>query len=298
MIQKADICAVVVTYFPQPSCAANLPDLAQQAGKLLIVDNGSSASSFHPIEAAARQLEARILRLGSNLGVAAALNAGLRFARENGYAWLATFDQDSRVTPGMLECMQSALASYPRPGEVAIVTPRHVDHRLGVTVRERACEAAGSGWRIILSTMTSGNLVRVAAATACDGFDDSLFIDLVDHDFCLRLRRRGYRVLEATEATLLHSLGSMERRLLLFKRITVTHHPALRRYYMSRNRIIVWRRYWRQEPGWVLRDMRRFLFESIYLVLYEKQVREKLRMMLLGIRDAFRNRRGPFQPAG
>lgn len=298
MIQKAQICAVVVTYFPKAGAAENLLALCGQVDRVLVVDNGSSASSFEVVEIAARRLDAHVLRLGENQGIAAALNAGLRFARERGYSWLATFDQDSRVTAGMLEEMARALDRYPRPEEVAVITPCHVDERLDFTVRERGCDAAGDGWRIIRSTMTSGNLVRVSAAAAVGGFDDSLFIDLVDHDFCLKLRREGYRVLEAMRAKLLHSLGSMERRLLLFKRVTVTHHPAIRRYYMSRNRLIVWRRYWRQEPWWVLRDVRRFLFESVYLILFERQVGEKLRMMRLGIRDAIRDRRGPFQASG
>ena len=298
LIAKADICAAVVTYFPKAVVADNLLALAPQIGALLIVDNGSSSSSFRLLEPVARRLDAAVLRLDANLGIAAALNAALRFASERGFRWLATFDQDSRATPGMLEAMARALEAYPQLEEVAVVTPRHVDRRLEFTVRDRDCEAAGNGWRAIRSTMTSGNLVRIDAALASGGFDDSLFIDLVDHDFCLRLRRQRYRVLEATEARLLHSLGSMERRLLLFKRVTVTHHPAIRRYYMSRNRIIVWRRYWRQEPAWVLRDMRRFLFESVYLVIYEKQIGEKLRMMLRGIGDAIHDRRGPFRADG
>ncbi|HEY7889912.1 MAG TPA: glycosyltransferase family 2 protein [Steroidobacteraceae bacterium] len=298
LIKRQDICAVVVTYFPQASSVENLPALSKQVGRLLIVDNGSGSSSFDLLEGTAQPPETVILRLGSNLGIAAALNVGLRFAHEHGYRWLGTFDQDSRTTPGMLEEMACALASYPRPEEVAVITPCHVDQRLNFTVRERACEAAGDGWRTIRSAMTSGNLVRVAAALSIGGFDESLFIDLVDHDFCLRLRGHGYRVLEATRARLLHSLGSMERRLLAFKRVNVTHHPAIRRYYMSRNRIILWRRHWRQEPAWVLRDLRRFLSESLCIVLYERQTGGKLRMIIRGIGDAIRHRCGPFREGG
>src|SRR6202007_3417785 len=100
----------------------------------------------------------------------------------------------------------------------------------------------------------------------------------VDHEFCLRLRRQGYRILEATRATLLHSLGAMERRLFLFKRVTITNHPVIRHYYRSRNRLIVWRLYTRYEPTWVIRDIRRFLFETMYIVLYEKDVGAKIPM--------------------
>jgi rhamnosyltransferase len=297
-IERAQICAVVVTYFPKAGCADNLAALAPQVGKLVIVDNGSSGESIEPVEAAARRLGATLLRLGANLGIATALNAGLKFARAHGFQWLATFDQDSQCTPGMIEEMVRVFGSYPHPETLAILTPCHVDRRLGFTVRDRDHEGAGEGWRIIATTMTSGNLLNVAIATAAGGFDDSLFIDYVDHELCLRLRRHGYRILEATRAKLLHSLGAMERRLFIFKRVTVTNHPVVRHYYRSRNRLIVWRQYWRQEPFWVLRDMRRFLFETTYVLLYEKQVGAKVPMILRGVRDATRGVRGPLKLGG
>jgi rhamnosyltransferase len=297
-IERAQICAVVVTYFPKAGCADNLAALAPQVGKLVIVDNGSSPESLEPVEAATQRLGATLLRLGGNLGIAAALNEGLKFARERGFHWLATFDQDSRCTPGMIEEMAQVFGSYPHPERLAILTPCHVDSRSGFTVRDRDNEGADEGWRVIRTTMTSGNLLNVAIATRAGGFDDSLFIDYVDHELCLRLRRHGYRIVEATHARLLHSLGAMERRLFIFKRVTVTNHPSVRHYYRSRNRLIVWRLYWRHEPFWVLRDMRRFLFETVYVVLYEKQIGAKLPMILRGVRDATRGVRGPLKLGG
>ena len=297
-IERSEICAIVVTYFPKAGCADNLAALAPQVGKLLIVDNGSSAESFAPVEAAARQLGAVVVRHGSNLGIATALNTGLTYAREHGFRWLATFDQDSSSTPGMIAEMARAFAACPQPERVAIVAPCHVERRLGLTVRDGATEASGDGWNLVLCAMTSGNLLNVAIASATGGFDDSLFIDYVDHELCLRLRRHGYWILEATRAKLLHSLGSMERRQFLFMRVSVLNHPVVRYYYRSRNRLIVWQRYWRQEPSWVIRDIRRFLFETLYVVLYEKHKGAKLPMILRGVRDGTRGVRGPLQPGG
>ena len=296
-IERSEICAVVVTYFPKPSCVDNLAAILSQVGKLLVVDKGSSAEAFAPVEEAGRRLGVTIVRLGANLGIATALNTGLKFARDHGFRWLATFDQDSQPTPGMIEAMAAAFAAFPRPETIAIITPCHVDRRLGVRVRERGSEDSGEGWRIIPSTMTSGNLVAVEIALGVGGFDDSLFIDYVDHEFCLRLRRHGYRVLEALRARLLHQLGAMERRWFIFKHVTITNHPVLRRYYSSRNRLIVWRGYWRYAPVWVIRDMRRFAFETLYIVLYEQQSQAKFAAIVRGLRDGIRNVRGEFRPA-
>jgi rhamnosyltransferase len=238
-----------------------------------------------------------VVRLGSNLGIATALNTGLRLAASQGFRWLATFDQDSRATPSMLQEMTQALAAFPERDRVGLVAPLHQDRRVGITVSDGRREQAGPGWNVIRTTMTSGNLVNIATAQAVGGFDDSLFIDYVDHEFCLRLRRRGYCILEATRAVLDHALGNMEMRSLGVARMGVTHHSALRRYYITRNRMLVWRGYWRSEPAWVLRDVRRFLSESAGIVLFEKDAGAKVRMALRGIRDASRNVRGAFDPA-
>jgi rhamnosyltransferase len=144
--------------------------------------------------------------------------------------------------------------------------------------------------------MTSGNLVNIEAASAVGGFDASLFIDYVDHEFCLRLRAHGYQIVEATRARLLHSLGDLQRRQFIFRRVTVTNHPVARRYYISRNRLMIWREYWRREPRWVIRDIRGFVFETVYIVLYEEHAGAKLRMISLGLLDGIRGVRGAFDP--
>jgi len=297
-IQRSQICAVVVTYFPKAECEDNFAALAPQVGMVLVIDNGSSPETLEFVATAARRVGATVVRLGSNLGIATALNAGLEIAREKGFRWLATFDQDSRCTPGMIEEMARVRECYPQYERLAIISPSYVDRVQGFAVRQRRSEAAGEGWRILPTTMTSGNLVNVEIATAIGGFDDSLFIDYVDHEFCLRLRSHGYRVVEATHATLLHSLGTMQRRRFLFRLIATTNHPAVRRYYQSRNRLLIWRRYWRRELQWVAQDIRRFVFESLYILLYEQQASAKLSMIARGLRDGIRDVRGPLRLEG
>ena len=164
-------------------------------GRILIVDNGSSPQSLEPLRRVALGIAATVVPLGSNLGIATALNTGLRLAHEQGFRWLATFDQDSRASATMLDEMTQALAAYPESDRVGLVAPRHRDRRVGITVSDGRREQVGPDWTVIRTTMTSGNLVNIAIAQAVGGFDDSLFIDYVDHDFCLRLRAHGYRIL-------------------------------------------------------------------------------------------------------
>jgi rhamnosyltransferase len=290
----SDVCAVVVTYFPRPGCADNLSALLPQVGKLLVVDNGSDEKSFQPVAAAAERLGAGIIRLGSNTGIATALNVGLRFARDQGYQWYATFDQDSTPPPDMIQTMLRARGAYPRPAEVALISPCHVDPRLGLVTAYPWTEESGEGWRVTTSALASGNLVSVEAAARVGGFDETLFIDWVDIEFCLRLRRLDYRILQAMHAKLSHSLGELDVRRFIAKPVVITNHAAVRRYYMTRNRIITWGRYWRREPLYVLWDIYFFLRDTLYMVLFEQNVMRKAAMTARGMRDALMNIRGPF----
>lgn len=290
------ICAVVVTYHPLAQYADNILALGPQVDKVLVVDNGSSEDALIPIRHSLAAIDGVLMPMGRNLGIGAALNVALRFATEHGFKWLATFDQDSRVTEGMIATMLSTLDEYAYRERVAIITPRHVDQRLRKIIQDRAFAGAGQGWRLLVTTLTSGNVVRVQAALDAGGFDEGLFIDYVDHEFCLRLRRSGHQVLEASNATLLHSLGRMQWRKILGLRIAVVNQPSTRRYYISRNRLIVWRNYWRSVPLWVMRDVRRFFSETLLILLFESDATGKLRMTLKGVKDALAGIRGPFDP--
>lgn len=287
------ICAVIVTHFPPAPLDASLAVLSRQVSKLAIIDNGSPEPQVGQLAAAAAAAGATFLPLGANRGMAHALNIGLDWARRHDCAWLATFDQDSVAGPAMIADMLRAARSCPLADRVAVISPVHVDRQLGMSLADRAAEREGPLWRVLQTAMTSGNLVDVAKVSALKGFEEDLFIDYVDHELCLRLRQHGYQVLEARHARLLHSLGKMSAHGLGVGSWVVTNHAAARRYYMSRNRLILWRRYALSESTWVRRDMRGFAAELLGILLFESQPLTKLRMIARGAWDAVRGVRGP-----
>lgn len=287
-----DVCAVVMTNHPGRECLKNLAVLASQVRQLMIVDSGSPERSLAPIEAAAYRLGATIVRFASNLGTGAALNLALANARKGGFKWLATFDQDSRPSMAMLEQMLALLATYPDREHVGLVTPVQVEESLGVRSTLPLSLAEGPGWRLLASALSTGNLVNVAAASRVGGFDASLFSEYVDHDFCMRLRRDGQQILEASDVRLMCRMGKLELRDLFGKRPRIWHHSSERRYYITRNRALLWRRYFRFDRRWIADDLRNFLYETAGIVLWEKDVPRKLWMMARGLFDAARNVRG------
>jgi rhamnosyltransferase len=75
-------------------------------------------------------------------------------------------------------------------------------------------------------------------------------------------------------------------------RFKATHHNAMRRYYMTRNGIVMVRRYWKSHPAWSHSVAKALLVLPLQVVLAEKQKWKKLRNILLGTVDALRGRLG------
>ena len=111
--------------------------------------------------------------------------------------------------------------------------------------------ASGFSWRERKTVITSGSLVSVGVYDAIGPFRDAFFIDHVDDEYCLRARKMGYRVLSTCKPVMLHSVGASTLHRLLWKKTGVTNHPPFRRYYMTRNHIILMKEYFtrRAEVG-------------------------------------------------
>ena len=276
------ILAVVVAFEPGADVESNLAAIYPQVGRLVVVDNGSTDVAF--VTAAAKQHPLLFIRNTENKGVAAALNQAARIALEEGYDWLATFDQDSLVPPGAIAEMMTLLERHPRRESIAIIAMSHrdrgtsQDYHLRGDILEETQE-----WREVRTTITSGALVRVSTLRALGLFDETLFIDSVDLEFCLRCRKNNLLVIESCKTVLAHSIGSATEHKLLGRRLVCTNHSPLRRYYMTRNQLSVCCRYVLFDPFWALRGLYHLLGSNVAVLLYEDKKAAKMLAMITGL---------------
>jgi rhamnosyltransferase len=286
---KSDVCAVIVTFHPQAPALENLAKVRVQVEGLVVVDNGSSATSLAQLRAAAGEMKFALIENGANLGIAAALNIGIRWAKAQMFSRVILFDQDSTVTPGFMSAMTSTYDSHPRKSEIAIVIPRYRDRESGTLSRPRYIAADGAP----LEVMTSGSFIPLMIFESCGDFREEFFIDQVDHEFGFRVRECGFMVVVSQEAFLLHVPGApREHSFLGIMRFKATHHNAMRRYYMTRNGIVMVRRYWKRHPMWSRSVAKALLVLPVLVVLAEREKWKKLRNILLGTVDALRGRLG------
>jgi rhamnosyltransferase len=282
------VCAVVVTFHPDSDVLENLSNVHQQVHSVVVVDNGSSLESITPIRTASSRIGFHLIENGENLGIATALNIGVRHAQNVGAEWVLLFDQDSMVTPGFTEAMLHGFATNRWGKQLAILVPRYVDKRLGSTIPGISVQGGG-----LEAAMTSGSLLPVSIFLEHGFFEDSLFIDAVDYEYSLRLRSRGLHIEECGEAILLHSPGAPRIHSFRGKYLFQTaNYSPVRRYYQERNKIWVTRRYWTKFPFFCFK-LFFFSVKDYFKILFAEDNKwEKLRACFLGVADGVRERMG------
>lgn len=286
------ICAVMVTWNPDSNLERNIRALRPQVSKLIVVDNGSDPKGRVLIESLAVACDFLVLRSSINLGIATALNAGIRQAlAEESYDWIGTFDDDSRVAPEYSSLMLQGLRACPFREQVALVGPWHLLFPQAPS-EENLRRQVTPPFAEQTVMLQSGSLIRSDVFDTAGKLDGSFFIDYVDFEYCLRLRKHGFRIIEARNAVVAHEVGRPTSHNVMYKSCVVYNHSPARRYYAARNRLRVYGRYFFSEPRWILHDAWSWLKELIKLLLFESDKAAKLRCMARGVWDAVRGRSG------
>jgi rhamnosyltransferase len=282
------VCAVIVSFRPRLEDLGNLVRVRPQVERLVVVDNGSSEEQLHLLRAASHELDFALIENGQNLGIAAALNIGVKWAQTNGSGWVALFDQDSAVTDGFIAQMLADFEHFARQRNILLLIPRYKDPGSGV---ERVCPLDEDGGPFV--TITSGSLLPISAFDKCGYFKEELFIYTVDDEYSLRLRSRGYSIALSSHAVLLHTSGIPSYYRIFGKQLfqTTNYRPGVR-YYISRNRVWMAMMYGARYPRWVRGAFRSSLIDLCKLAIAEDFRWAKVKMVFLGFRDGMLGRMG------
>ncbi|WP_051305206.1 glycosyltransferase family 2 protein [Desulfogranum mediterraneum] len=294
----ARVLAVVVSYQPEPQQLAQLcASLDEQLSHTLLVDNGSGAGL--PAEYDPGRLS--VLVLGENHGIGHAQNQGLAWALTRDFSHLLLLDQDSLPASGMVDALLAAEAQLIAQGiAVAAVGPCPVSGETRQAESfalhpEPGAESSIGGLERVRYLHASGTLVRLEVMTAVGGMDGSLFIDLVDMEWCFRAAALGRYCFGVAAARLYHQVGWKQRLGFgpLSRRISV--HPPLRSYYQLRNSLLLFRKRWVPKSWLCSYTMRKVLLRCMVLLLVAPGRRQRWIFLLRGIWDGLTGVRGPYR---
>jgi rhamnosyltransferase len=237
------VACVVVTYEIGRTVLPVLEAILPQVDRVFIVDNGSgreTQDALQEIESAHPE-RVEMIRNGENLGIAAALNIGIRRAIAQGHDWVLTLDHDSVAAPGMVSNLFRTYAEVAgaNPG---ILSPTHID---GSTGRKYRYPVFGKiFFRHVTPTdrplscsfcITSGCLIPKRLFETAGLFQEEYFVYAVDTEFCRRVLRHGYSIFVSEKATLVHREGDGRKTDLGTFQIRTPDWSARSMYYIFRN---------------------------------------------------------------
>ncbi len=267
--ENKKIVAGIVLYNPElKRLEENIGHIVCQVDGVLLFDNGSA--NINEIETLIRQMPQGItlIKENANIGIASALNRLCGYAEKQGYQYIITLDHDSVCPRDLIKVLVDDL----RP-DVAVVGP-NIIYRGNESFAVRKSEVESVDWVI-----TSASLTSLAAWREIGGFDETMFIDGVDRDFCIRAKRKGYSILKDYKAELLHELGNLKCRKVFGRTVYVTNHSPLRKYYMVRNAVYLDRKHGEKRRFSVIAK------NLIKTLLFENKKIEKFKAMAKGIHE-------------
>lgn len=290
---KNTVCAVIITYNCDENFLNTFNSVVNQVGKIVIVDNGSNKNTINMLKNIEKENDVQLILCEENLGIAAALNKGVKYALNNGYDWIITLDHDSNLKDDMVMKLLKGYNSLNdiEKEKVVSLLPRYIE--LGLNV-DKQLNKEQEYIKYIEGGITSGNIVSRKAFEEVGLFDEKLFIDFVDYDFCFRIKEHGYDIVEVSDAILFHRIGETKEGRFFFKKVSATNHSPVRRYYITRNRIYCWKKYKNIVPESIKFDKSCALKETIKILLYEEKKFNKIKMIFKGIHDSNKGIFGKF----
>jgi rhamnosyltransferase len=297
---KADpvVIAVVPTFAPDLALLDGLRALAPQVSAVIIVDDGGPAASASVLDAA-QAAGYEIIRRPENRGIAAAINVGIKLALERGADYILTIDQDTILPSHYVSDCVTAFAIASPKTNLGIVCTDRVNGQPSIPEHYTA-----EGLGLVREAIQSGFLISRKVLEECGLFDERLFIDCVDTEYCLRITAAGYRIAVGPGTDIVHSLGEQAPLRPFGVKVnrdgvpaTYEYHGPVRRYFITRNNVDLHLRYLRTRPRWVVSAVKRELKPGFTTIIAGPQRGRQLLATVVGAAHGLVRRRGPMSPA-
>ena len=292
------ISAVIVTFNRCALLSRCLDAIAHQSSKpdeVVVVDNASTDATADMVAGRVGEIKSgwlRYFRLPDNRGGAGGFEHGMREALRGGADWVWLMDDDAEAFPDALQCL---LADSPQPTQVyASVPQRDGELAWPVTWTNPESHAGGVAHRVeqipprcvVESHPFIGFLIHRDLVERIGLPDGQLYISADDIEYSLRARADGARIVLVRASLISHPVARTRHVRLLGRSLPVISLAPWRRYYDTRNRLLVARRHhgfrlWTHAlPGTLAR--------MLVVAVYEPRKQAQLKAAAAGLWDGLR----------
>jgi rhamnosyltransferase len=267
------VCGVTILYNPQQEVINNINSYLEQVDYLLLIDNSDVPSYF--INEYFKNIEkVKYVFNNSNLGIAKALNIGAEKALELGSKYILTMDQDSKAPSNLVEELIKAIIKKEKVGIVSPLQSNKYD-----------THKKFSNSIDVPRVMTSGNLLSLNVFKVVGDFCEDYFIDYVDIEYCMRLKKNNFEVIGLNDVILEHNEANIVEKQLFSKRYYPTNNLPFRWYYKTRNLLYLRKKYKNIFPSACKEEVDTFVRNFVKVILFEGNKISKVKMMMIGLLD-------------
>lgn len=294
---KNEIACIIVSYNIGNDIYKCYNSINEQVDKVIIVDNGSNTETIDILRDIEKDKNTEVIYNKENLGIATALNIGVRRCKYLEYKWILTMDNDSQATVGMVDSFINTYNNINKDEANKIVSiAANFLERAFEDVEDIQCSNTEvSKYKYDNLVITSGNLVRSSIFDEIGYFKDEYFIDSVDHEFCARIIKNNKKIIKVENALLKHKIGDGIAKKIFFKTIRSSNHSPIRRYYITRNALYLYRDYKYLNIEYINKIKSMLMKISIKIILIENNKLNKIKYMIRGYSDYKKGKHGKIE---
>lgn len=280
---KTKVCVAIITYNINAKIVEVLNSIIDQVDAVVIIDNGSESETINLLINLNEDEKVNVIFNQENCGIAKALNQGVEFAKANNCDWILTLDHDSVSEKDMVKNMLACTQDYEDKDSIGILTPRIFEINKQDFISKKGYETYK--YIKVKDCIQSGSLINLSVFDKIGYLNEALFIYHVDYDFCQRLIKAKYHIVQCNNVTLYHQEGYKIPKKLLGRKVFYNNYSSPVVYYITRNTIYMCKTY---SVFYIKRVIKDFLF----ILLFDNKRKERLFYFFKGIHDGLFNKYG------
>lgn len=269
------IVGLVAMYMPKEAEIVNIREYVDELDYCFLLDDSAKDNS-KVVQSLIDNNPDKICYYSNpkNMGLCASVNNGFKMAIEKGADWILVMNPDGTFQKGAFDVFRKYIEENDTPN-VGIIAPRY-------NIDRRPKQAGTGNIEIRYADMT-GCLYNAEILEKLGFYDEKTYFYGLDTEYCIRVRKNGYKIVECSAAVLNHHPAETYEVKLFGKTVFKCGIDKPQRYYYQ------FRSAW--YIGMKYRDFRNLAFHVykwMKVVLFFDNKPEYFRMIRLGIEDAKR----------